>query len=61
VSEVASIAVGLAAAAGAIAVYRVVERRVAKLRKALRGERRNAEGVVLDFERDPQTGIFRRK
>ena len=63
-SAVTSIVAGFVAAAGAVALYRYAERRARSLRTALR-KATGASGAdareVIDFERDPATGVFRAK
>lgn len=59
-SAVTGIVAGLAAAAGAVALYRFAERRARSLRDALTVRRDGARpGAVLDFEKDPETGVYR--
>lgn len=61
-SAVTGIIAGFAAAAGALALYRVVQRRARSLRTAIDEARNRPSGdPVLDFEQDPSTGVFRAK
>jgi hypothetical protein len=61
-AEVTTVVAGLAAAIGAVAAYRFAKKRAAAFRKVLRGARRGGnEEPVIDFERDPDTGVFRVK
>lgn len=61
-SAVTGIIAGFAAAAGAVALYRVVQRRARSLRTAIDEARNRRSGdPVLDFEQDPSTGVFRAK
>jgi hypothetical protein len=61
-SAVTGIIAGVVTAAGAVALFRLVERRARSLRTAIdeaRGRRR--ANPVLDFEQDPSTGVFPRR
>lgn len=63
-SAVTGIVAGLVTAAGAVALYKYMRARAAELRGKL--ERARAPGPekrdgVIDFERDPQTGVFHAK
>ena len=64
-SAVTTLAVTVAAAAGAVALYRFAERRTRPLRKALDELRNpahgNESGAVLDYEQDPESGVFKPK
>jgi hypothetical protein len=62
-SAITGVVVGLAAAAGAVALYRVMERRARPLARAIAEWRRptGERGKVLEFERDPVSGVFRAK
>lgn len=63
--SVAALAVTVAAAAGAVAAIRFVERRREALRRAFRPgtspAERDAPVKILDYERDDATGIYRQK
>ena len=55
---------GVAAVAGVAALYRLAERRARALRDAIeaaRGPRPQPGEPVIDFERDPATGVYRAK
>jgi hypothetical protein len=64
-STVATLAVTVAAAAGAVAFYKFAERRTRPLRAAIdeirKSARTSAGGAVLDYEQDPESGVFRPK
>lgn len=63
-SAMTGILAGLVTAAGALALYRYAERRARALRAAvgeMRRDPRRADRPVLDFERDPDTGVYRSK
>ncbi|MBB5518016.1 hypothetical protein [Amphiplicatus metriothermophilus] len=63
-SAMTGIVAGLATAAGAFALYRYAERRARALRRAVEERRRDPQRAgkpVLDFERDPETGVYRSK
>lgn len=64
-SAVTTLAATVIAAAGAVALYRYAERRTRSLRKAideLRGSaERPATGAVIDYERDPDSGVYKPK
>lgn len=51
----------VAAAAGAVAFYRFVDRQTRGLKDALRDKRGRDGDVVLDYERDPDSGVYRQK
>ena len=52
----------VAAAAGAVALYRYVDKQTKDLRDALRGAREpNAGKPVIDYERDPESGVYKPK
>ncbi|GJL91011.1 hypothetical protein [Hyphococcus sp.] len=64
-SAVTTLAVTVAAAAGAVALLRFAERRTRPLRDAIdemrkAGQRSNS-GTVLDYEQDPESGVFKPK
>jgi len=57
----AGIVAGLLVAGAAVTAFRFARRKADQLRAAideLRGDRAGA-GAVLDFEKDPDTGVFR--
>lgn len=59
----AGILAGLLVAGAAVSFYRFARRKAGEVRAAideLRGASRG-DGGVIDFERDPATGVFRRK
>lgn len=64
-SAVTTLAVTVAAAAGAVALFRFVDRRSKPLRETLAEMRRQARGdrpsAVIDYERDPESGVFKPK
>ncbi len=63
-SAVTTLVATVAAAAGAVALIRVAERRMRPLRKALNEMRKAASpasGDVIDYEQDPESGVFRPK
>lgn len=68
-SAVTTLAASIAAAAGAVAMYRFVNRRTRPLRDAIAELRRQqsaardggAAADVLDYERDPASGVYRQK
>lgn len=58
----AGIFAGLLVAGAALAIYRVARRKAGDLRAAIdemRGAAAGRPGAVLDFERDPATGVYR--
>jgi hypothetical protein len=61
-NSVAGIVAGLIVVGGAAALFRFSKRKAAELKRAIdafgNGVRGPAE-TVLDFERDPETGVFR--
>lgn len=62
-NTVAGVVAGFLVIGGAVALYRYGMRKADDLRRAidgLRGERGPA-GAILDFERDPETGVFKPK
>ena len=62
-NTVAGVIAGFLVIGGAVALYRFGARKADELRRAidgLRGEH-GPEGAILDFERDPDTGIFKPK
>lgn len=64
-SAVATLVATVAAAAGAVALYRFAERRTRPLREAVaelrKPQRASGGGAVLDYEQDPDSGVFRPK
>jgi hypothetical protein len=62
-NTVAGVVAGFLVIGGAVALYRFGARKADEIRRAidnLRGERGPA-GEVLDYERDPATGVFKLK
>ena len=62
-SAVTTLVATVAAAAGAVALFRFAERRTRPLREAV-DELRNAarpSGAVLDYEQDPESGVYKPK
>ena len=59
--SVLTLAATVAAAAGAVAAYRFIDRRRGGLGDFLRGGRGRPENedAVIDYEKDPETGVFR--
>ncbi|MFN3958350.1 MAG: hypothetical protein ACK4NP_00395 [Parvularculaceae bacterium] len=63
-NSAAGIIAGFLFIGGAVALYRFGARKAGEWRRAidaLRGEARGPDGEILDFERDPATGVFRAK
>lgn len=64
-SAVTTLAVTVVAAAGAVALFRFAERRTRPLREALDELRKSGNsrstGAVLDYEQDPESGVFKPK
>ncbi len=63
-NSVAGVVAGFLVIGGAVALYRFGARKAGELRRAideLRGERSGPSGAILDFERDPLTGVFKPK
>ncbi len=63
-NPVAGVVAGFLVIGGAVALYRFGARKAGELRRAideLRGDRASPDGAVLDFERDPATGVFKPK
>ena len=64
-SAVATLAATLVAAAGAVAVYRYVGKKTRGFREAVDELRERARGEagaqVIDYERDPSSGVYRPK
>jgi len=60
----AGILAGLLVAGAAVTVYRFARRKAGDLRAAIdeiRGADAGKAGGVIDFEKDPETGIYRRR
>lgn len=64
-SAVTTLAVTVAAAAGAVALYKFAERRTRPLRAAIdelrHAARRENPGAVIEYEQDPVSGVFKPK
>ncbi len=63
-SAVTTLVATVAAAAGAVALFRMAERRTRPLREAIDEVRKSAAsrtGDVIDYEQDPESGVFRPK
>lgn len=62
-AEVTTVVAGVVAAVGAVAAYRYAKKRMKAFRSALRSVARGEkpEDAVIDFERDPETGVYRAK
>ncbi len=64
-SAVTTLVATVAAAAGAVALYRFAERRTRPLRSAIdelrKSARADASGAVIDYEKDPESGVFKPK
>ena len=65
-SAITGIVAGLAAVAGVAALYRFASRRAGDVGKALDEALRPSRGdaaapAILDFERDPESGVYRSK
>ena len=64
-SGVATLAATIAAAAGAVAVYRYIEKRKGAWRRIFNDPSRKASSgpkrQIIDFERDPESGVFKPK
>ena len=60
-SGVLTLAATVAAAAGAVAAYRFMEKRGRNVSDMLRNFRDGAEekSAVIDYEQDPETGVYR--
>lgn len=55
-----SIIAGLAVVGAGVAVYRFARKKTAEIRKVIDGLRSSgAAGSVMDFEKDPSTGVYR--
>jgi len=58
------IVAGVATLGGAIALYRLTRRRAAAWRASVEQAARDGAdvaGAVIDYERDPETGVYRQK
>ncbi len=63
-NSVAGVIAGFLVIGGAVALMRFGARKAGDLRRAideLRGEAQGPGGDILDFERDPATGVFKAK
>lgn len=61
-SALSGIVAGFVTAAGAVALYRLVEKRTRSLRAKIDEVRgRHRADAILDFEQDPATGVYRSK
>lgn len=63
-SAVTTVVATVAAAAGAVALFKFAERRTRPLRRAIDEVRKSAAktpGAVIDYEQDPNSGVFRPK
>lgn len=63
-SAVTTVVATVAAAAGAVALFKFAERRTRPLRQAIREVKKSAaksSGAVIDYEQDPDSGVFRPK
>lgn len=64
-SAVTTLAVTVAAAAGAVALFKFAERRTRPLRAAIdelrTAARRENAGAVIEYEQDPESGVFKPK
>lgn len=62
-NTVAGVVAGFLVIGGAVALYRFGLRKAGDMRRAIDGLRgaRGPGGEVLDFERDPETGVFKSK
>ncbi|WP_425410905.1 hypothetical protein [Hyphococcus sp.] len=62
-SAVTTLAVTVVAAVGAVTLYRFAERRSRPLREKISGlhktPKRGQGGAVIDYERDPESGVYR--
>lgn len=61
----ATLATVVAATVGGVALYRFLERRRRELKEILNDARVRAgarrDGKIIDYERDPESGVFRPK
>lgn len=63
-NSVAGIVAGFLVVGAAVALYRFGVRKAESIRRAIdefSSDARDADGAVLDFERDPSTGVFKAK
>jgi hypothetical protein len=63
-NSVAGIVAGFVVIGGAVALMRFGARKARDLKRAideLRGDAKGPAGEILDFERDPTTGVFKAK
>jgi len=63
-SAVTTLAATVVAAVGAVALYRYAARRSRPLRDAISELRRTAQAkktAVIDYEQDPESGVFKPK
>ena len=64
-SAVATLVATVAAAAGAVALYRFVDGKSRAFRDALSDAHKRArserQGEIIDYERDPASGVFKPK
>jgi hypothetical protein len=58
---VTTLVVSVAAAAGAVAFYRFVDRQARELKGILKDPKARGSKKVIDYERDPESGVFRPK
>ena len=61
-SAVTTLAVTIAAAAGAVALYRFADRKQSELREIFTKQKARADqkrSVVIDYERDPDSGVYK--
>lgn len=62
---VSTIVASVAFAVGAVALYRLVDHRIRRVREIFGDESKRAgrdtPGAVIDYERDPADGVFRPK
>ena len=62
---VTTLATVIAAAAGGVAIYRFIERRNRAFKKIFNDAKARAGGPrnerIIDYERDPESGVFRPK
>jgi len=56
---VLTLAATAAAAVGAVAAYRYIEKRQRAFSDFLRGDQKSGDSTVIDYERDPETGVYR--
>ncbi|MEM9619963.1 MAG: hypothetical protein AAF936_18565 [Pseudomonadota bacterium] len=51
----------VAAAAGAVALYRFVDRQTREFKDALRDKTKRSSDMIIDYERDPESGVYKPK